>query len=55
MAKWFFTAGDNGGKVQRFTVSAASKPAAIKKGMDRAKKHADGTITGWTCNLKSAD
>lgn len=53
MAKWYFTARDNGGKFQSFTVTAASKPEAIDKGIQKAKKHADGDITTWNCNLRS--
>lgn len=54
MAKWTFTARDNGGKFQVFTVSAASKPDAINKGIEKAKKHAAGDITTWDCTLKQA-
>jgi len=55
MAKWSFTARDNGGKFQVMTVKAADKPTAIKKGMDRANKHAAGDIIKWDCYLISAD
>jgi hypothetical protein len=54
MAKWYFRAIDNGGKHQTFTVSANSKPEAINKGMEKAKKHAAGDITTWNCSLKTA-
>lgn len=53
MAKWYFSCIDNGSKRQCFTVAASSKPDAIKKGMDRAKKHAAGDITTFNCSLKS--
>lgn len=53
MAKWNFNAIDNGGKRQFFTVTATSKPEAIQKGIERAKKHAAGNITNWNCNLKT--
>lgn len=52
MAKWTFSARDNGGKHQVFTVTAPDKTTAIKKGMERAKKHASGDICpNWTCKL----
>lgn len=54
MAKWNFSAMDNGGKRQFFTVTAPTKPEAINKGIERAKKHAAGDVTSWTCSLKSA-
>ena len=53
MAKWTFSAHDNGGKHQVCTVKAANKTDAIKKGMDRAKKHAAGDIISWDCRLVS--
>lgn len=53
MAKWTFSAHDNGGKHQVFTVKAASKTEAIKKGMERAKKHAAGDINAWDRRLVS--
>ena len=53
MAKWTYTAIDNGRKHQTFTVTAASKPEAIEKGFTRAKKRAAGDIITWTCKLKS--
>lgn len=53
MAKWTFTATDNGRKHQIFTVTAASKPEAIEKGFARAKKHAAGDLITWACKLKS--
>ena len=40
MAKWNFTALDNGGKHQYFTVTAANKTEAIKKGFEKAEKKA---------------
>lgn len=54
MAKWYFSAIDNGGKHQHFTITAATKPEAIEKGHEKAKKHAAGDITTWNCSLKSA-
>jgi hypothetical protein len=54
MAKWYFNATDNGGKVQSFTVTAPSKTEAINKGFEKAKKKAVGDITTWRCTLKSA-
>lgn len=51
MYKWTFTARDNGGKYQCFSVKAGSKAIAIEKGMERAKKHAAGDITTWDCKL----
>lgn len=54
MAKWQFTARDNGGKVQTFTVAANDKTAAIKKGFEKAKKKAAGDITVWDCRLRIA-
>ena len=54
MAKWNYSAIDNGGKHQYFTVTAKDKTEAIKKGHERAKKHAAGDITTWNCSLKSA-
>lgn len=53
MAKWTFTARDNGGKHQVITITAGSKLEAIEKGIRRAKKKAAGDITTWNCNLKS--
>ena len=54
MAKWYFSARDNGGKFQNFTVTAATKPEAIDKGIEKAKKKAAGDITSWNCSLRSA-
>lgn len=54
MAKWSFTAHDNGGKFQAFTVTAKDKPTAITKGIERATKKASGDITTWNCKLISA-
>lgn len=51
MYKWTFTAHDNGGKKQCFTVKANDKTSAIKKGMEKAKKNAAGDITSWDCKL----
>lgn len=52
MAKWTFTARDNGGKFQCLTIKAASKPEAISAGLQKAKKHAAGDITSWNCTLQ---
>lgn len=55
MAKWIFTAHDNGGKRQVLKITAANKTEAISKGMEKAKKHAAGDIgSGWSCRLHSA-
>lgn len=55
MATWQFTARDNGGKYQTFKVKAPDKTEAIRKGFERAKKHAAGDIGfGWDCRLVSA-
>ena len=51
MYKWQFTARDNGGKHQTFTVKASNKTDAIKKGFEKAKKSANGDITTWDCKL----
>lgn len=53
MAKWDFTTRDNGGKFQYFVVSAPTKPDAITKGMEKAKRKADGDIITWNCKLKT--
>lgn len=50
--KWNFSCRDNGGKRQFFTVTASSKPEAIEKAMQKARKHAAGDITGWDCSLR---
>lgn len=50
--KWKFTARDNGGKRQVFTVTANSKPEAIEKGIKAAQKRAAGDLTGWDCALR---
>lgn len=54
MTKWNFSCRDNGGKYQHFTVAAKSKPEAIEKAIQKAKKQAAGDITTWNCNLRSA-
>lgn len=54
MSKWTYTARDNGGKYQVITVTANSKPEAIEKGFQRAKRKAAGDITIWECRLKTA-
>ena len=55
MATWQFTCRDNGGKFQTFKVKAASKPQAIDKAMEKAKKHAAGDISpSWECRLVRA-
>ena len=51
MALWIFQCNDNGGKHQHFTIKASDKTSAIKKGFERAKKHAAGDIISWTCQL----
>lgn len=51
LARWTFTAIDNGGKFQVFTVKARNKTDAIAKGFERAKKHAAGDIISWECRL----
>lgn len=51
LAKWTFSARDNGGKHQVFTVKARDKTEAIRKGFERAKKHAAGDIISWECRL----
>ena len=54
MAKWIFTAHDNGGKNQVLKITATSKTEAINKGMERAKRHATGDINTWNCRLHTA-
>lgn len=54
MATWTFSAHDNSGKHQTFLVKASDKPTAIKKGMDRARKNANGDIIAWDCRLARA-
>ena len=54
MAKWTFTAHDNGGKFQALTIIANDKITAIKKGMERANKKAAGDIITWDCKLVRA-
>ena len=54
MAKWQFTAKDNGGGYQTFTVTADDKTAAINKGFEKARKKAKGDITTWDCKLRIA-
>ena len=53
MAKWYYRAIDNSGKHQSFTVTAADKTEAIKKGSEKARKNAGGDIITWNCSLKS--
>lgn len=48
---WKFKCHDNGGKFQQFNVKADNKTDAINKGMERAKKHANGDIHSWECIL----
>ena len=50
---WSFYCTDNSGKRQAFTVKAASKEEAIRKGFERARKNARGDISPntWTCSL----
>ena len=55
MATWHFSIGDNGGKHHYFKVKANSKPEAIEKGMQRARKNAAGDLSHhWECRLLSA-
>lgn len=54
MAKWSFHCNDNGGKFQGFTITASSKPEAIEKAMQKAKKAAKGDINAWDCKLVRA-
>ena len=47
-----FSCVDNGGKHQCFTVKAADKADAIKKGLKKAEQKAAGDICGrWECRL----
>lgn len=49
---FIFSCTDNGGKRQSFTVKAPDKQTAIKKGFERAKKHAKGDIgSAWYCRF----
>lgn len=50
--QWHFWCIDNGGKHQSFVLMAKDKETAIKKGMNRAKLHAAGSITNWHCALQ---
>lgn len=52
MYNWIFRCIDNGGKRQFFTVKAADKLEAIKKGTKKADKTAKGDIIKWECELK---
>ena len=54
MAKWTFTAVDNGSKRQVIRITASSKIEAIKKGFDKANKKAAGDIITWNCKLIQA-
>ena len=54
MAKWNFSCRDNGGRYQHFVVAANSKPEAINKAIQKARKQAAGDITTWNCSLRSA-
>ena len=51
MAKWSFSCIDNGGKRQYFHITANDKTTAIRKGMDKALKNANGDINNWDCKL----
>ena len=52
MIMFRFSCHDNGGKFQSFTYKAKDKADAIKKGMERARKHARGDISpDWKCEL----
>ena len=48
---FIFTAHDNGGKRQTFTVKAEDKKEAIEKGFKKARKNAAGDINSWDCRL----
>lgn len=54
MAVWSFQCIDNGGKRQFFDVKANSKPEAIDKGIQKARKNSKGDINNWECSLKRA-
>lgn len=51
---WTFSCVDNGGKRQVFTIRASSKDEAIRKGFEKARKHARGDIYpgSWHCALQ---
>lgn len=49
-----FSCVDNGGKHQCFKVKAVDKQEAIQKGFEKAKKHAEGDIYSWECELDRA-
>ena len=52
LATWVFRCIDNGGKRQAITIKAANKTDAIKKGFEKARKHAAGDIgPSWECKL----
>ena len=51
MYKFSFTCIDNSGKRQHFDIKANDKTTAIKKGFEKAKKHAAGDLGAWDCRL----
>lgn len=54
MAKWVYITSDNSGKRHNYTITAKSKPEAIKKGHEKALKNAKGDLScHWECHLKS--
>lgn len=54
MTKWFFTYSTPDGKRGHTRITAASKPEAIRKGIDHARKHANGEPIQWNCKLSQA-
>ena len=55
MSKWTFVYSRADGKQGHVRVTASSKPEAIKKGMEHAKRHANvETVTRWDCKLAQA-
>ena len=51
MYTFTFTARDNGGRFQCFSVKANDKKEAIRKGLCKAKAKAKGDIAYWDCKL----
>lgn len=55
MAKWQFSYTRADGKRGHIKIAASSKVEAIRKGMEHARKHADGeTIVSFVCALAQA-